>query len=42
MAPLVKMASVSKNDEEASFLQKLACLSSSLHSSIKTAMSRVY
>ena len=43
MAPLVKLAVTSKSGEEASFLQKLACLSSSsLHSSRKTVISRVY
>ena len=43
MAPLVKLAVVSKSGEEASFLQKWACLfSSSLHSSRKTAIFRVY
>ena len=43
IAPLVKLAVVSKTGVEASFLQKLACFSSSsLHSSRKTAISHVY
>ena len=42
MASLVKLAIVSKSGEEASFLQKLDCLSSSLLSSRKTAISCVY
>ena len=43
MAQLVKLAIISKTGEEASLLRKkLACLSSSLHSSGKTAISHVY
>ena len=42
MAPLEKLAVVPKMSEEASFLQKWTCLSSSLHCSRKTAICRVY
>ena len=43
MTPLVKLAIVYKMGKEASLLGKSACLpASSLHSSRKTAISRVY
>ena len=43
MVPLIKLAAVSKSSEEASSLQKSACLSSpSLHFSRKIAISCVY